>query len=136
MSVVGGPDLEAAVAFLDAAQLPDTAQVDDDARALDAILQPVEGIHSTGHHPRIRAVPIEERDRVSRALRLEELERGHHVVNHSHDVLISIEAVASWQIAVEALCNGIQMCAVRGSIVGRPASSEVRIMSSVTGARW
>ena len=114
----GSPDLEAAVAFLDATQLRDTAQVDDDARALDAIFQPVEGIHSTGHHPRIRAVPIEERDRVNRALRLEELERGHHVVNHSHDVSPS-----------DVRRQGLGSSAL-------PASSEVRIMSSVTGARW
>ena len=37
-----GADLEAAVGLLDAAQLGDAAEIDDDRRPLDAVLQPVE----------------------------------------------------------------------------------------------
>ena len=79
-------DLEATVQRLDAAQALDLAQIDDDARALDAILQPVEGIQSARHHPGVRAVAIQQRQRVADARRLKELECRHDVVNHGHDV--------------------------------------------------
>src|SRR2546428_6270744 len=78
------PDLQAPAGLADSAQFLDLAQVDHDFRPLDAILQPIEGVQTAGHHPSIFTVLAEQPHRVVDRRRLKEFERWHHIAYHGH----------------------------------------------------
>src|SRR5205085_7124122 len=77
-------DLDAAVALAHPFQFVDATEIDDVARALDAVLQPVEAVETAGEDPCIAAVATEQRQRVRGGRRLQQLERGHYVSNYRH----------------------------------------------------
>ncbi len=51
-----GADLEAAIPVSDTRKFLDLAQIDDDFRALDAVLEPVKAVQAARQHPGVRAV--------------------------------------------------------------------------------
>ena len=65
----------------------DGAQIDDHARTLDAILQPVEAVESASQHPGARAVPVEQLECSVDRRRLEQLECGHYIADDCHSDL-------------------------------------------------
>ena len=77
-------DLEATVHLADAAQPRHAAQIDDVARTLDAILQPVEAVEPAREHPGVGPISPDESECVVHRRRLEQLERRHHVTDHRH----------------------------------------------------
>ncbi len=90
-------DLEAAVHLLDPAQLGDLAQVDHHARALGAVLQPVERIEPAAPSPRLPTRAASSSATASSiARRLEQLERRHHVANYCHIVLLEFGHLVIW----------------------------------------
>ena len=79
------PDLESAVRSRgDAPELVHAPEIDHRRRALDTVLEPVEGVESSGEHPALVAVFLHEAHRVVDARRLKELERRDHVTHDSH----------------------------------------------------
>src|ERR1700733_74603 len=111
-----GSDLQAPVDFAHSAQLGNLAEIDHHLGALDAIFQPVESVQAAGHHPGVRTVLVQQTQRVVNSGRLKELEGRHDIAYDRH-----IRSPYMW--------------AVRPSSIGRPASSEARIVSANTGAR-
>ena len=72
------------MASLIAVQLLDLAEIDDDLRLLEAILQPVHAVEAARQHQRIGAVRVEQLDCIVDARRLIQLEDRHDVANHGH----------------------------------------------------
>src|SRR5688572_5067365 len=107
-----GADLEAAFALSDALELRDASKIDQRRGTPDAVLEPVEAVETSREHPGPRAVPIEQRLRVGDGGRLKQLERRHRISDDSH-----------------------QTCALNGSCIRLPFSSDINTMSDVTGAR-
>src|SRR4029453_8661283 len=91
-------DLDAAVGFLDAAQLGDTSEIDDHGRPLDSILQPVERVEPTGHDPGA-FMALKQSHGIGDRGWLEQLERRHYVANDRH-------RPSSLDIGREALVSG------------------------------
>src|ERR1035438_10416086 len=115
-----GADLDTIAGRANSAQFLDSAQIDHSLRLLDSIFQPVEAVETSGQHQGVGSVPCEKLLRVSDGTRLIQLERGHYVSNDSHDPPSNLH----------------QICAISACCIGRPASSDVRIVSAFTGARW
>src|ERR1700733_1679434 len=127
-----GSDLDTFAALItrrsDSAQFADSTQIDYYLRLPDSILQPVETVEPSGQHPGIGSVLLEEFLRVGDGSRLKQLESGHYVSYDSHN---SPSNPAKYPPS--NVCRHI--CAMSGCCIGRPASSEVRIVSAFTGAR-
>ena len=63
----------------------DSAQIDHHLRLLDSILQPVEAVEPSGHHPGVGSVLFEKLLRVRDGSRLKQFESGHYVSYHCHN---------------------------------------------------
>src|ERR1019366_5434132 len=100
-------------------QFLDSAQIDHSLGLLDSILQPVEAVEPSGQHQGIASVLFEKLLCIGNGTRLIQLESGHYVSYDSHNSPSTLH----------------QMWAIRGCCSGRPASSDVRIVSAFTGAR-
>ena len=121
-----GANLDAVARRANSAQFLDSAEIDHHLGLPDAILQPVETIHTAGQHPGVGSVLCEKILCIGNGTRLIKLESGHYISDHSHIFIPSPACLIS--------CN--QICAISGCCIGRPASSDVRIVSAFTGARW
>src|SRR6185503_4279817 len=142
-------DLEAAVALADALQFRNTAQIDDVAGPLDAVLQPVEAVETAGEDPCVGAVAIEQVQRVRRGGGLKQLEGRHHVSYYRHRFLLGRLKAAPTISYVGAGFNRpnlvrrgrlqpaqrFQTCACNGSCMRFLFSSDIKTISAVTGAR-
>jgi hypothetical protein len=81
-------DLDAAIRLADAAQLLDLAEVDDNLRLLEAVLQPVHAVQTAGEHQRVGLVLIEQPEGIVDRRRLIKLEDRHYVAYYGHVVLL------------------------------------------------
>src|SRR5262249_16447508 len=78
-------DLESTAGFANSAEFFDSAEVDHVTRPLDAVLEPVEAVQTTGQNPRTDRAS-EKIQRIGRGGRLKQSESGHHTPNYSHTV--------------------------------------------------
>jgi hypothetical protein len=72
-------------------------EIDDIPRALDTVLQPVEGVEAAGENPCVIAVAIEQVQCVSQIGRLKELEGRHDVSDYSHRSILAEFAIFNLQ---------------------------------------
>ena len=132
VSVVVAPiSRPAAVQRAYASQLADLAQVHHHFRALDAIFEPMEHLQATRHYPAF----LHGIDRSAASCRM-----SRRLKTLNAGVVITAIFASSCVLPAGSLIHrpsklGSQMCAVSGSCIGRPASSDARIVSALTGAR-
>ena len=82
-------DFETAGCLAHAAQLLDLTQVDDVARPLETIFQPVHAVKAAAQQQRVRSVLVKQPHCIVRRGRLEQLERRNHIPNHRHNPSIA-----------------------------------------------
>src|SRR5207247_2823212 len=83
-------DLDASAGLPHALELPDLAQIDDDLRPLDPILEQIHAVEPARQHPRISAVLVEQLDRIVYARGLVQLEDRDDVANNGHMRWLSV----------------------------------------------